>query len=449
MSFNALNIIPVKTDSCPKMDKQAVNKKMAVTWGNHKFGDIVLFDFNKNGTADHIGIVIATGGSSIVYTVEGNTGSGNNTNGGQVQARKRTRSTIKRFARPKYSKTVTPAMIVYTALGEVGTVESPRNSNKVKYNRWFYGKNISAFWCCTFVCWLYGNVSQIPKVKRPSGVYSGKIPTGTIKYGSSGDGVKTLQKFLNWYHKEWKLAIDGNFGPKTMRALMVYQNTEDLTVDGVFGAKSAGRAKKYKTAPVTTKPTTKPTKPAAKPSTKPTTKPTAKPAKPKPTLKSYKIVVDLTNQICTVYGIYSDESLKPIMSEFVSTARKGCTTPVGNWKIQGASGGRKAKLRTAKMSSGKAYAEFLCRFKGAKCLHTVPYSKRQTTGHVSKSEFNKLGTPRSAGCVRMPWKMAHYIYANCPVGTPVSVIKGKAGEYPKGIPTKYHATTDIDPTYKK
>lgn len=184
----------------------------------------------------------------------------------------------------------------------------------------------------------------------------------------------------------------------------------------------------------------------AKPSTsKPsTTKPTAK-----PTLKSYRIEVDLTNQICTVYGVYSDKSSKPIMSEFVSTARKGKTTPTGNFKIQGASGGRKAKYRTCKMQSGKSFAEYACRFHGAKMMHTVPYKKRQTTGHVNKTEFNKLGSVASAGCVRMPWIMAHFIYTNCPVGTPVKVFKGTKGKYPMGKPKKYKATTDIDPTYKK
>ena len=82
-------------------------------------------------------------------------------------------------------------------------------------------------------------------------------------------------------------------------------------------------------------------------------------------------------------------------------------------------------------------------------MHTVPYSKRQTTGHVYKGEFNKLGTPRSAGCVRMPYKLAKYIYNNCPVGTPVQVIKGTKGKYPMGKPKKYTATSNIDPTYVK
>lgn len=186
----------------------------------------------------------------------------------------------------------------------------------------------------------------------------------------------------------------------------------------------------------------------AKPSTaKPT--PTKPVEKPKATLKSYRIEVDLTNQICTVYGVYSDKTSKALMSEFVSTAKKGCTTPVGNWKIQGASGGRKAKYRTAEMSGGGMFAEFLVRFHGGKCMHTVPYKKRQTTGHVNKGEFNKLGTPRSAGCVRMPWIMAKFIYENCPIGTPVKVFKGTKGKFPMGKPKKYKATTDIDPTYKK
>lgn len=434
MSTNALSIIPVKTDSCPTMYKQAAKKKMTVSWGNHKFGDIILFDFNKNGTADHIGIVIDKTGSTV-RTIEGNTGSGNNTNGGQVQIRSRAKSTTKCFVRPKYTKNITPAMVVYTALGQVGVKEYPKNSNKVKYNQWFYGRNISAFWCATFVCWNFGNVETIPKATKPTVKYTGTIPTVEVKYGcKDGIKVKNLQNFLNWYLGSLKieLEVDGECGPKTMRAIMVYQNTEGLAVDADFGPNSIARAKTYAPSTSATKPETstpKPTTPVAA-----------------PTLKSYKIDVDLTNQIATVYGVYSDKSVKPIMSEFVSTARQGKTTPVGTWKIQG-SKNLKAKYRTAKLSGGKSYAEYLVRFKGAKCMHMVPYSSRNTSGKVSKTEFNKLGTPRSAGCVRMPAKMIRYIYNNCPLGTPVRVFKGKSGEYPMGKPKKYTATTSKDPTY--
>jgi len=79
-------------------------------------------------------------------------------------------------------------------------------------------------------------------------------------------------------------------------------------------------------------------------------------------------------------------------------------------------------------------------------MHGVPYSKRNTKGLVSKTEFNKLGTPASAGCVRMPIKLARYIYNNCPVGTPVKVFRGTKGVYPMGKPKKYTATSNVDPT---
>lgn len=268
----------------------------------------------------------------------------------------------------------------------------------------------------------FQSVGGLQKALKILGYYSGQVDT------ILGPGtVKALQKFVG-------VSQDAAIGPATVRAIQKrICGFTGKAIDGEAGPATTKAIQRWINANAYQK------KPAA-------TKPAAKPAA---TLKSRKIEIDLTNQIATVYGVYSDGTTKPIMSEFVSTARKGKTTPTGSFKIQGASGGRKAKLRTAKMSGGKSYAEFLVRFHGAKCMHTVPYKKRQKTGHVNKTEFNKLGTPASSGCVRMPWILASYIYNSCPVGTPVKVFKGKAGVYPMGKPKKYKATTDIDPTYKK
>ena len=79
-------------------------------------------------------------------------------------------------------------------------------------------------------------------------------------------------------------------------------------------------------------------------------------------------------------------------------------------------------------------------------IHGVPYKTRNTKGYVNKTEFNKLGTPASAGCVRVPIKLAKYIYDTCPVGTPVIVKEGTKGKYLAGKPKKYTATSNIDPT---
>lgn len=57
-----------------------------------KEGDIVLFDWNGDKRYDHTGIFIKDLGGGFFQSVEGNTSSTNQSNGGQVQIRKRSYS---------------------------------------------------------------------------------------------------------------------------------------------------------------------------------------------------------------------------------------------------------------------------------------------------------------------------------------------------------------------
>ncbi|MBQ4427067.1 MAG: CHAP domain-containing protein [Oscillospiraceae bacterium] len=44
------------------------------------------------------------------------------------------------------------------AIGEIGVTESPKNSNNVKYNTWYYGREVSGDaypWCMAFVQWCF------------------------------------------------------------------------------------------------------------------------------------------------------------------------------------------------------------------------------------------------------------------------------------------------------
>lgn len=48
--------------------------------------------------------------------------------------------------------------IVDVARAEIGNSELPKNSNNVKYNTWFYGKEVSGpmyAWCGAFVSWVF------------------------------------------------------------------------------------------------------------------------------------------------------------------------------------------------------------------------------------------------------------------------------------------------------
>lgn len=92
-----------KTASCTAFVNryQAFSPGQIVT-GDYKPGDIVFFDFSgKRKKTEHCGIVEAVDGGSVL-TVEGNTGTGNDANGGAVMRRVRSTGLITCAIRPGY-----------------------------------------------------------------------------------------------------------------------------------------------------------------------------------------------------------------------------------------------------------------------------------------------------------------------------------------------------------
>lgn len=173
-----------KTAYVPTLADYYIKEKRIVGKTKGKAGDIVFFDFDKNGNSDHVGFVVKYLGDGYYKTLEGNTGTGNNTNGGEVMYRKRNKSQISRIARPKYKKPTT----------------TKKTANKT--------------------------VQSVTKVNKKN------YPT--LKRGSSGKYVKTVQKKL-------KIKADGIFGPQTEKAVKKFQKKHGLTVDGVVGPKTWGK----------------------------------------------------------------------------------------------------------------------------------------------------------------------------------------------------------------
>ncbi|MGL4499727.1 MAG: CHAP domain-containing protein [Planktothrix sp.] len=68
-----------------------------------KVGDVVFFCWRGDGIADHIGIVESVKSDGSIISIEGNTGVGNDANGGQVMRRTRTLGIILGFGRPPYT----------------------------------------------------------------------------------------------------------------------------------------------------------------------------------------------------------------------------------------------------------------------------------------------------------------------------------------------------------
>jgi len=161
-----------KTAFVPTLADYYIEHKRIVKKTHGKLGDIVFFDFDHNGNSDHVGFIWKYLGNGWYKTLEGNTGIGNNANGGKVMFRKRHISQISRIARPKYKK-----------------------------------------------------VKAKPKTIKKK-TKSKKYPT--LRKGSKGKYVKLLQKKL-------KIKADGIFGTATEKAVKKFQKKHGLTADGVVG----------------------------------------------------------------------------------------------------------------------------------------------------------------------------------------------------------------------
>ena len=123
---NASNLFcdGTKTAYCPTVLNWGKSKGLTVGNASGAYGDIVLFDWNSDGVADHIGIIIGKNSDGTYTTVEGNTSDSNYSNGGYVLKRIRYQSQIIGIIRPKYGTSVTSNTNNYNVYYQVYTDNS-------------------------------------------------------------------------------------------------------------------------------------------------------------------------------------------------------------------------------------------------------------------------------------------------------------------------------------
>ena len=98
------------------------------------------------------------------------------------------------------------ADVLDTARRELGTTESPANSNKVRYNTWYYGREVSGDaypWCMAFVQWVFAQAGKVLPYKtascsallswyrqnRPECIVRDPMPGDIILYTFSHTGI--------------------------------------------------------------------------------------------------------------------------------------------------------------------------------------------------------------------------------------------------------------------
>ena len=130
--------------------------------------------------------------------------------------------------------------IVNIAKGQVGVAEQPLGSNYVKYNNWYYGREVkgSAYpWCAVFVSWLANESgvlnSKIPKFAscragvswfKSRGQWQGKnytpAPGDLIFYDWTLDGISNHVGIVEYVDGSGIHTIEGNSGDKVSRGVV-------------------------------------------------------------------------------------------------------------------------------------------------------------------------------------------------------------------------------------
>ena len=150
-------------------------------------------------------------------------------------------------------------------------------------------------------------------------------------------------------------------------------------------------------------------------------------------------------------------TLKCVMTIYAKDGKRGYTIPVKSFLCSPsdytASGtfhlGEKYRYRSLFYNT---YSQWTAVIHGNILFHTTPYKSYGNNNSLDVTEYNKLGTAASHGCVRLQCVAVKWIYDNCPRGTKVVIYKSKkAGPFGKPkfqkIP-KWHKWDPTDPAAK-
>ena len=128
----------------------------------------------------------------------------------------------------------------------------------------------------------------------------------------------------------------------------------------------------------------------------------------------YYIVVDINNQIVTVYDSATDGVVRQMLC---SSGRN--ITPIGTFTMP-----RKKKASERQpwyyIDMYRRYVRYASRIYDLILFHSIPY-KRQSLQSIDARAAEELGQPTSHGCIRLRWQDAAFISENCLPGTLVKI----------------------------
>lgn len=221
-------------------------------------GDIVLYDWEGNGHADHIGIFKCwTSASEMAFEAyEGNTSKGNNSDGGKVMIRVRSRNLVKSFINPGvYSEQAVTPVSSELHLGSRGSQVTQLQKNlyalgySLVIDGWFGSQTES-------LLKAYQTKNSMVVTGRANAVTLGALTEDAheiavaksqfvsgsyLRFGNQGFMVTEVQRALHQKVPGLQLTINGQFDTPTLEAVKAFQKQQQLVVDGIVGPKTFER----------------------------------------------------------------------------------------------------------------------------------------------------------------------------------------------------------------
>lgn len=218
-----------------------------------------------------------------------------------------------------------------------------------------------------------------------------------LKSGSKGKLVKTMQQRLaeiGYYDGP----ISGNFQKNTVRAIKTVQTQNGLESTGVVDETTWNLI--FNDVHIVL--------PGATP------KPT-----PEPTPVPFHIVVDVQNQVTSVYGRDEQGDYTVVVRQMLcSTGKKATPSAVGDWVLNG-----RHATWCIFPKWGNSYARYWTRINSDIAFHSPIYTAVSNSA-MNVSSYKALGKRASHGCIRLSVWDAKWIYDNIGKGTVVSIIEG-------------------------
>lgn len=224
------------------------------------------------------------------------------------------------------------------------------------------------------------------------------------KKGDRGEAVKDIQRKLNKFN--YRIGVDGIFGPQTLWAVKDFQKKNKLTVNGVVGGITL---KKLELKP--TKETTyvaPPPKPKDVPASAASLADIEAFANSNGFASDTKYLMWVNTKTCHIYIFIGEKGSWKLYKDMLCTVGKPSTpTKKGTFKL----GGRGTSFR----AGSNTICKYWTRIYGGYLFHTVLLDNK---GNI---QDGRLGMKLSHGCVRLSIENALFVYNNMPSGTTVFI----------------------------